>query len=71
MTCPESCRNRDFIVEFQRFSSGKHRNTANAKKQNIAQLFVCKGEKIANAGYLKNIADFVQAKTCTKLSASV
>ena len=67
MTCPESCRNRDFIVEFQRFSSGKHRNTANAKKQ----IFVCKGEKIANAGYLKNIADFVKAKTCTKLSASV
>ena len=32
-TCPERWRNRDLNVEFQCFKSGKHRNTANAKKQ--------------------------------------
>ena len=54
MTCPESCRNCNLDVEFQRFSSGKYRNTGNAKKTIIAQLFIC---KIAKDGYLENIAD--------------
>ena len=43
VTCPESGRNCDLSVEFQRFNSGKHQNTANAKKTIIAQLFICKG----------------------------
>ena len=41
---------------------------------NIAQLFTCKGDKIANAGYLENKEDFfVTPITCTtcKLSGSV
>ena len=31
------------------------------KETNIVQLFICKGEKIANAGYLENIADFCES----------
>ena len=31
------------------------------KETNIAQLFICKNEKIANAGYLENIADFCES----------
>ena len=38
-----------------------YRNTANAKKTIIAQLFICKGKKIANAGFLENIADFCES----------
>ena len=56
-TYPESCRTRDLNVEFQRFNSGKH---SDCKETNIAQLFTCKGEKIVNAGYLENIADFCE-----------
>ena len=37
----------------------------------MAQFFICKGEKIANAGYLEKIADFVKAITCTKFRGSV
>ena len=48
-------------------------NTENSecKETNIAQLFICKGEKIANAGYFENIAYFVKAITCTKLNRLV
>ena len=30
-------------------------------KPNITQLFICKGEKTANAGYLENIADYCES----------
>ena len=52
-------KNCDLNVEFQRFNFGKPRNTANAKKTIIVQLFICKGQKIASVGYLENIADFL------------
>ena len=31
------------------------------RRKNIAQLFICKGEKIANDAYLENIADFYES----------
>ena len=31
------------------------------KETNIAQLSIYKGEKIANAGYLENVADFCES----------
>ena len=40
---PLRWKNRDLNVEFQRFDSGKHQNTANAMKTVIAQIFICKG----------------------------
>ena len=35
--------------------------TSLKKQKKKAQLFICKGEKIANAGYLENIANFCES----------
>ena len=37
-------------------------------QRNKYSTVICKDKKIANAGYLGNIADFLKAITCTKLS---
>ena len=60
------CSNRDLIVEFKRFNSGKHRNTANAKKQILRRYLFVRARR-----YLEDIADFVKAITRTMLSGSV
>ena len=67
--CNVEKRNRDLNVELC-FNSGKHQNDSECKEPNIAQLFICKGEKVANAGYLEKQI-FVKVITCTKLSGSV
>ena len=48
------------VEEMLNFSVSILINTE-TQRINIAQLFICKGEKVANACYLENIADFYES----------
>ena len=54
----EKKRFKCWISAFHFWLTPKH---SEYKETNITQLFICKGEKIANAGYLANIADFCES----------